>query len=89
METRTETPKIYISTEEGVTGKGNNLRNLFEKALELEAKAVLVIDADLKSISPMWIRNLAEPIFEDYDYVSPLYIRHKYTLPSPTVLHTH
>ena len=26
----------------------------------------------------MWIRNLAEPIFEDYDYVSPLYIRHKY-----------
>lgn len=78
MKTRTETPKIYVSTEEGVTGKGNNLRNLFDKALELEAKAVLVIDADLKSISPMWIRNLAEPLFDDYDYVAPLYIRHKY-----------
>ena len=78
METQTETPKIYISTEEGVTGKGNNLRNLFEKALALEAKAVVVIDADLKSISPMWIRNLAEPLFDGYDFVAPLYIRHKY-----------
>lgn len=78
METPTEIPKIYVSTEEGVTGKGNNLRNLFQKALELDAKAILVIDADLKSISPMWIRNLAEPLFEDYDFVAPLYIRHKY-----------
>ncbi|MGC8602293.1 MAG: glycosyltransferase [Desulfomonilaceae bacterium] len=78
IETPTDAPKIYISTEGGVTGKGNNLRNLFDKALELEAKAVLVIDADLKSISPMWIRNLAEPLFEDYDFVAPLYIRHKY-----------
>ncbi len=78
METNTSTPKIYISTDEGVTGKGNNLRNLFHKALELEAKAVIVIDADLKSMSPIWIRNLAEPLFDDYDFVAPLYIRHKY-----------
>ena len=78
METNTATPKIYISTDAGVTGKGNNLRNLFQKALELEAKAVIVIDADLKSMSPIWIRNLAEPLFDDYDFVAPLYIRHKY-----------
>lgn len=78
METPTQIPKIYVSTEDGVTGKGNNLRNLFHKALELDAKAILVIDADLKSISPMWIRNLAEPLFDDYDFVAPLYIRHKY-----------
>jgi glycosyltransferase involved in cell wall biosynthesis len=78
MSTATETPKIYISTEDGVTGKGNNLRNLFQKALELEARAVLVIDADLQSIAPLWIRNLAEPLFDEYDFVAPLYIRHKY-----------
>ncbi len=77
----TKTPKIYISTEEGVTGKGNNLRNLFAKAVELSAKAVIVIDADLKSITPLWIRNLGEPLFEQYEFVAPLYVRHKYDGP--------
>ena len=78
METPTSTPKIYVSTEEGVLGKGNNLRNLFKKAVELSAKAVVVIDADLKSVTPLWIRNLAEPLLEDYEFVAPLYVRHKY-----------
>jgi len=30
---KTGTPKIYISTEPGVKGKGNNFRNLFQKIL--------------------------------------------------------
>jgi glycosyltransferase involved in cell wall biosynthesis len=75
---KTQTPKIYISTEPGVSGKGNNLRNLFLKAVELEAKAIIVADADLRSMTPLWIRNLCEPIFDNYDFVAPLYIRHKY-----------
>jgi glycosyltransferase involved in cell wall biosynthesis len=78
MMTPTKNPKIYVSTPEGVRGKGNNLRNLFEKAVELQAKAVVAIDADLQSISPLWIRNLVEPLFEDFSYVTPLYARHKY-----------
>jgi len=78
MDTVTRTPKIYLSTENGVRGKGNNLKNLFAKALELEAKAVIVIDADLKSITPLWIRNFVEPLFENYHFVAPLYVRHKY-----------
>jgi glycosyltransferase involved in cell wall biosynthesis len=78
MQTSTRTPKIYISTEEGVTGKGNNVRNLFVKAVELSAKAVIVIDADLKSVTPLWIRNLGEPLLEQYEFVAPLYVRHKY-----------
>ena len=32
LNTKTTKPKIYISTGPGITGKGNNLRNLFEKA---------------------------------------------------------
>jgi hypothetical protein len=51
MNTPTETPKIYLSTAPGVRGKGNNLRNLFKKALELQARAIMVVDADLKSIT--------------------------------------
>ena len=74
-------PKIYISTPPGMTGKGNNLKNLFRKVIELEAKAVLVLDADLKTIQPEWIRNLAEPLFSGFSFVAPLYVRHKYDDP--------
>lgn len=51
MNTPTEVPKIYISTPEGVKGKGNNFKNLFEATVELDAKAVVVVDADMKSIN--------------------------------------
>ncbi len=78
LSTPTERSKIYLSTAPGVKGKGNNFRNLFEKVLELEAQAVVVVDADLKSITPQWIRHLGEPLFNDFSYVAPLYVRHKY-----------
>lgn len=71
-------PKVYLSTPEGVKGKGNNFRNLFQKAVDLEAQAIVVVDADLRSITPKWIKNLGEPLFQDYGYVAPIYIRHKY-----------
>ena len=71
-------PKIYLSTPKGVKGKGNNFKNLFRKVIELEAKAIVVVDADLKSITPRWIKNLGEPLFNDFGYVAPLYVRHKY-----------
>jgi len=78
MNTPTKVPKIYISTPKGVKGKGNNLKNLFEAAVELQAKVVVVVDADLKSITPHWIQYLAEPLYSGFQYVSPIYIRHKY-----------
>jgi len=78
MNTDTEVPKIYLSTPAGVKGKGNNFRNLFQKSVDLGAEAIVVVDADLKSITPRWIKNLGEPLFEDFGYVAPLYVRHKY-----------
>ncbi len=78
LDTPTEVPKIYISTPPGVKGKGNNFRNLFQKVVDLKAKAVAVVDADLKSITPEWIKHLAEPLFSDFSFVAPLYVRHKY-----------
>ncbi|MGC9324529.1 MAG: glycosyl transferase [Desulfomonilia bacterium] len=71
-------PKIYLSTPKGIKGKGNNFKNLFRKALELDAKAIVVVDADLKSITPRWIKHLGEPLFNDFGFVAPLYVRHKY-----------
>jgi glycosyltransferase involved in cell wall biosynthesis len=78
LETPTEIPKIYLSTPPGVKGKGNNFRNLFEKVVQLKATAVVVVDADLRSITPEWIKHLGEPLFNDFSYVAPLYVRHKY-----------
>lgn len=78
LKTKTDVPKIYISTDEGSRGKGRNLRNLFSAALELQAETIIVVDADLKSITSHWIRALGEPLYQNYDYVCPIYIRHKY-----------
>ncbi|MCK7489543.1 MAG: hypothetical protein MZU79_04365 [Anaerotruncus sp.] len=37
------------------------------------------MDSDLRSITPEWIELLIKPVLEeDYDYVSPYYMRHKY-----------
>ena len=74
----TEIPKIYLSTPPGVRGKGNNLRNLFEKVRELGAKAVVVIESDIRNLAPYWIRNLGEPVLKGVGYVCPFYVRHKY-----------
>ena len=78
LDTPTSAPKMYLSTPPGVKGKGNNFKNLFKKVVELRAKAVLVVDADLKSITPEWIKHLGEPLFQGFSYVAPLYVRHKY-----------
>ena len=76
-----ETGKIlkkYISTEKGIVGKGNNFRNLFIEVERLKAKAIVVVDADLLSITPEWVKSLATPILEGHDYVTPLYSRNEY-----------
>ncbi|MBU2550001.1 MAG: glycosyl transferase [Proteobacteria bacterium] len=78
LNTTTEVPKLYISTPPGVKGKGNNFKNLFKKVLALGAEEVIVVDADLKSITPQWIKHLGEPLENDFGFVAPLYVRHKY-----------
>ncbi|MCG2717989.1 MAG: glycosyltransferase [Nanoarchaeota archaeon] len=78
LNSKSEVPLKYISTPPGVTGKGNNFRNLFKYMLESNAKSTVVVDADLKSISSEWIQKLGSPIIKGYDYVVPIYTRHKY-----------
>ncbi len=78
LNTPTKVPKIYASTAEGVKGKGRNIRNLFQIASGLDAKAVILLDADLKSLTPTWIKYFMEPLKDGYDFVVPIYMRHKY-----------
>lgn len=80
MSTQTGTQKKYISTPAGVLGKGSNFLNLFRFCQSERAtlRAVVVVDADLQSITPEWVRYLAEPILEGYDYALPRYYRHQF-----------
>jgi glycosyltransferase involved in cell wall biosynthesis len=63
----------------GIPGKGSAFRTIFEIADALNAKACAVVDSDLRSITPEWTELLIKPIIESgFDYVAPLYHRHKY-----------
>ncbi|MBI4545919.1 MAG: glycosyltransferase [Gemmatimonadetes bacterium] len=71
-------PKI-VAIYRGVGGKGTSLRAVFQAAERLGAKAVAVVDADLRSITPEWMPALLGPVLsEGYDFVSPYYLRDKY-----------
>jgi glycosyltransferase involved in cell wall biosynthesis len=69
-----------IATEyQGIPGKGSAFRAIFEAARALGVKVCVVVDSDLRSITPEWIERLTGPIVkEGYGYVTPYYIRHKY-----------
>ncbi|MCR4297793.1 MAG: glycosyltransferase [Gallionella sp.] len=63
----------------GIPGKGSAFRTIFEIAQTLEAKACVVVDSDLRSITPEWIELLVKPVLDGgFDYVAPLYHRHKF-----------
>lgn len=74
----TDVPRLYLSTEPHRRGKGANLRMLFEKVASLAPHAVLIVEADIANLTPMWVPLFIEPIFRGAAYVTPLYMRHKY-----------
>ncbi|MBT3353614.1 MAG: glycosyltransferase [Candidatus Scalindua sp.] len=78
LDTTTRIEKKYISTAHGIRGKGNNILNLFNFAIQVRAEVVIIVDADLKSITKEWIEYLGRPVADGYDYVTPLYSRHQF-----------
>jgi len=63
----------------GIPGKGSAFRSIFEIAYLLDAEICIVVDSDLRSITPEWFQSLGYPILDkNYDYVTPYYLRHKY-----------
>ena len=68
-----------VTPYHGIPGKGSALRTVFQAAVILEAKACAVVDSDLRSIEPSWMDLLLSPVLhEGFDFVAPLYLRHKY-----------
>lgn len=68
-----------VTCYQGISGKGSALRAIFEAAYQLEAQGCATLDADLRSITPEWIRVLLDPVLgHGYGYVTPVYARYKY-----------
>ncbi|MEJ2053375.1 MAG: glycosyltransferase [Calditrichaceae bacterium] len=68
-----------VSIYRGIPGKGTAVRAIFEASYMLNAKATLLFDSDLRSITPDWIKNMVDAIMHDgVDFIAPYYIRYKY-----------
>ncbi len=68
-----------VTPYDGLPGKGSAFRTVFAIAKRLGARACAVVDSDLRSITPGWFELLLGPVLhEEFDYVAPLYLRHKY-----------
>jgi hypothetical protein len=68
-----------VTIYRGPAGKGTALRSIFEAADRLKVKACMVVDSDLRSITGDWVKYLLDPVIvQDFDFVAPIYTRHKY-----------
>ncbi len=68
-----------ISIYRGLPGKGSAVRAIFEAAYLLQAKVCLIFDSDLQSITPDWVKHMADAVLGDgMDFVAPYYTRYKY-----------
>ncbi|MEA3238459.1 MAG: glycosyltransferase [Candidatus Bipolaricaulota bacterium] len=74
---KTVCEKVVV-TEEGELGKGSAVRTIFKIAHERGAQAVALVDGDLTSIRPDWIKRLVSPIVGGKDLVVPYYLRYRY-----------
>lgn len=72
----TDTPKETIVADK--KGKGLNIFNILNRAREYEAKVIVFFDADVMSIGDDWVSKLVGPILDDYDFVTPYFIRSLY-----------
>ncbi|MBI4671862.1 MAG: glycosyltransferase [Chloroflexi bacterium] len=68
--------KRLVMPYQGVQGKGSAVRALFEMARFMHARAVVILEADLQSITPDWVTRLVRPILDkQYELAVPYYLR--------------
>jgi glucosylglycerate synthase len=70
---------LQALSESGVPGREHAFRAFFTIAEALQAKACVVIDANLRSFTSDWMEVLLYPVLEKgMDYVAPLFCRARY-----------
>lgn len=70
--------QVITANYVGVPGKGSAVKAVFEAAQFLNARAIALVDSDLRSITPKWIELLISPTLQDTGLVTPYYVRDKY-----------
>ena len=61
---------------QGMSGKGSAIRAIFQIAQAVEARACAILDADLRNVTPEWVRVLVDPILAgEYEFVAAYYTR--------------
>jgi glycosyltransferase involved in cell wall biosynthesis len=68
-----------VTPYRGIAGKGSAFNTIFEIATRLGVRICIVVDSDLRSITPEWMKYLGGPVLEErFDFVTPHYLRYKY-----------
>jgi len=63
----------------GIPGRDAALRLAFGAARRLDARVLVLLEADVTSVGAEWIERLVRPVWEDKaDLVVPVYTRHRY-----------
>lgn len=66
-------------SDSGVPEREAAFRSFFFLSGKLAAKGCIVIDGNVRSISPDWVERLVQPVLLDgVDYVAPMFRRHRY-----------
>ncbi|WP_309112270.1 family 2 glycosyl transferase [Saccharothrix sp.] len=78
-----ETPlrarKVVASSPGAGTGKGTNVFAIVDRALDLDADRVLLLDADVRSTEPEWVGRLADAVDGDEPALAvPTYRRNRF-----------
>jgi glycosyltransferase involved in cell wall biosynthesis len=73
-------PIPELSTSQaGIPGKASAYQLIFRAARMLGVKACAVVDAELQSLAPAWIRSLIQPVLGgECDFVGPFYARQRF-----------
>lgn len=74
----TDAEKQFVLYKNPVPGKGSAFKEIWEMGLSKGAKYFVVVDSDLRSIRPEWIKKMVSPLEKGTDYCTPYYSRHKY-----------
>jgi hypothetical protein len=63
----------------GIPGKARALHAILTTARDLDARACVLFDAGVSSVSPDWVEWLARPVLDHaFDFVAPYYQRHPF-----------
>lgn len=79
---KVKTPKnIHLESKRYslISGKGMSLHRVFEYMDQYQIPAAMVVDADLRSIKPEWVKLLLDPVIsKKIDLVTPIYSRDRF-----------